>query len=59
MITYVHGLKIGDIVKRHGIRFLITGFPTVHLARLEPVERRNGCVEALVPITQLEGKRRK
>lgn len=58
MITRSRSLKIGDVVERHGIKFRIVAFPTLHVARLEP-EDEPGLAAAYVPVWELEKERKK
>lgn len=58
MITRSRSLKIGDIITRHGILFRIVSFPTLHVAKLEPVEQ-NGIAAAFVPVWELEKENKK
>jgi hypothetical protein len=53
VITRSRSLKIGDVVERHSIKFRIVAFPTLHVARLEPVDEP-GLAAAFVPVIQLE-----
>ena len=53
MITRSRSLKLGDVVERHGIKFRIVAFPTLHVAKMEPVEQ-NGLAAAFVRVVELE-----
>ena len=57
MITRSRHLKVGDVVTRHGIQFRIIAFPTLHVAKLEPVDEP-GLAAAFVPVLELEKEAR-